>query len=88
MAMSTRNIERMIGAMPSAAAKILWLLFLTQKTYQAKELEIVLNLSDKTITKGLRYLEREQLATYHGRTVGYHIGDGVRQLPLPFQLKL
>lgn len=72
-----------IRAMPAAASKILWALFLSGRSLTGKELQYACDMSEKTIDKGLAWLEPRHLIQNNGKFNGWSLTAVACQLPLP-----
>ncbi len=64
------------------AAQILIVMILSGSNLMSRDLEHATGLSDKTVAKGLRTLKDLQMIQYHGRSVGWSLDSGIRQLEL------
>jgi len=72
-----------VRSMPTSAAKILWILFLSGRSLTGRELQLACNMSDKTIGDGLIWLEFKGLVQNNGKFNGWSLAAGFYQLPLP-----
>lgn len=73
-----------VRAMPSAAAKILWILFLSGRSLTGKDLQFTCDMAEKTIQNGLDWLQFKGLIQNNGKFHGWSLTAVAHQLPLPF----
>ncbi len=72
-----------VRGMSAAAAKILWILLISGRSLDGRELEFACNLSDKPIKQGLAWLEFKGLIQNNGKFNGWSLTAAAKQLPLP-----
>lgn len=71
-------------SMPSSAAKILWILFISGRSLTGKDLQYACGMAEATIDKGLAWLEPRRLIQNNGKFNGWSLTAVAHQLPLPF----
>ena len=71
-------------AMPPAAAKILLLLFISDRSLTGRELQFACGMAERTIQGGLDWLQFKGLAQNNGKFNGWSLTSRAYQLPLPF----
>ncbi|NJN53681.1 MAG: hypothetical protein HC804_02345 [Anaerolineae bacterium] len=73
-----------VRAMPGAASKIMFILFLSGRTLTGKELQFACDMAEATTDKGLAWLEFKGLIQNNGKFNGWSLTAAAYQLPLPF----
>jgi hypothetical protein len=82
--MNFQEQEDFVRNIKGAPASILWILLLSGRSLDGKELQRATGYSDKPISDALAWLEPRGYVQFNGRQNGWSLGAGIRQLPLPF----